>query len=102
MLQSSAELIGARRVLGTAADTIEAADDVVDMLATHQLTDALQVTVTSAHEEHLLDDVVLVGRHVYHARTGAVSLVLNVFCLHFFKFFVATKVSINFDICKVL
>jgi hypothetical protein len=50
----------------------------------------------------LLDDVVLVGRHVYHARTGAVSLVLNVFCLHFFKFFVATKVSINFDICKVL
>ena len=84
MLQSSAELIGARRVLGTAADTIKATDDVVDMLAAHQHTDALQVAVTSTQEEHLLDDVVLVGRHVYHTRTGAVSLVLNVFCLHLF------------------
>lgn len=92
LLQSSAELIGARRVLGTAADTIEAADDVVDMLATYQHTDALQVAVTPTQEEYLLDDVVLVGRHVYHTRTGAVSLILNVFCLHNSYYFV---VAIN-------
>ena len=92
MLQSSAELIGARRVLRTAADTIEAADDVVDMLATYQHTDALQVAVTSAQEEYLLNDVVLVGRRVYHTRTGAAGLILNVFCLHNFYYFV---VAIN-------
>ena len=82
MLQSSAELIGARRVLRTAADTIEAADDVVDMLATYQHTNALQVAVTPTQEKYLLNDVVLVGRHVYQLRTGAASLILYMFCLH--------------------
>ena len=37
----------------------------VDVLSAHQLADALKVATASAEEEDLLDDVVLVGRHVY-------------------------------------
>ena len=64
LLQCPAELVGTRRALHAAADAVEATDDVVDLLAAHQLADALQVTVASAQEEYLLDDVVLVGCHV--------------------------------------
>ena len=37
----------------------------VDVLSAHQLADALKVATASAEEEDLLDDVMLVGRHVY-------------------------------------
>ena len=61
LLESSAELIGARGAAHTTVDAIEFADDIVDVLTGDQLADALQVTIATTHKEHLLDDVVLVG-----------------------------------------
>ena len=55
---------------------------IVDLLTTHQLADALQVAMTAAQEEDLLDNVVLVGSYVDEFRTGAFCFVLNVFCFH--------------------
>ena len=82
MLQGSTELVGTRGALLTTADAIDAGDDIVDLLATYQLADALQVAMTATQEEDLLDDVVLVGSHVDEFRTGAFCLVLYVLCFH--------------------
>ena len=43
LFQSAAELVGARRGLGTAADAVQTADDVVDFLSRHQAADALRL-----------------------------------------------------------
>ena len=55
---------------------------VVNFLTSHQLADALQISITSSQEEHLLDDVVLIGCHVNQLRTRPVSLILYMFRLH--------------------
>lgn len=65
LLQCPAELVGTGGGLAATAYAVEARDDVVDVLSAHQLADALKVATASAEEEDLLDDVVLVGRHVY-------------------------------------
>ena len=82
LLQGSTELVGTRGALLTTADAIDAGDDIVDLLTTNQLADALQVAMTATQEEDLLDDVVLVGSHVDEFRTGAFCLVLYVLCFH--------------------
>ncbi len=64
LLECPAELVGTGGALAATAYAVEARDDVIDMLSAHQLADALQVATASAQEEDLLDDVVLVGRHV--------------------------------------
>ena len=64
LLESATELVGTGGALGATADTVETADDVVNLLTLHQQTDALQVTMTTTQEENLLDNVVLVGRHI--------------------------------------
>jgi hypothetical protein len=60
-------LVGTGRVLCTAAYAVNLADDIVDVLSAHQLAYALKVSVAAPKEEYLLNDVVLVGRHVYEA-----------------------------------
>jgi len=84
--KGAAELVGARGALRATADAVEPFDDIVDVLAAHQLADTLQVAVAATQEEYLLDDVVLVGRHVDEFRACAVSLVLYMFGLHMFSF----------------
>ena len=81
-LKGSAELVGTRGALVSTTNAVNAGDDIVDLLTTHQLADALEVAVTAAQEEDLLDDVVLVGSYVDEFRTGAFCFVLNVFCFH--------------------
>ncbi len=57
---------------------------VVNLLTSHQLADALQISITSPQEEHLLDDVVLIGCHVNQLRTSPMSLILYMFRFHTF------------------
>ena len=64
MLQGATELVWAGGEFGATADTVETTDDVVNLLTLHQQTDALQVTMTTTQEENLLNNVVLVGRHI--------------------------------------
>ena len=66
LFQSPAKLVRTRCALRATAYAVEATDDVVNLLAAHQLADALQVAVASAYEEYLLDDIVVVHRYVYH------------------------------------
>jgi len=82
LLQCSAQLVGTGGALGTTADAVQAGDDIVYTLASHQLTDALQVAIASTQKEHLLDDIVLVGCYVNELRARSVRLVLYMFCLH--------------------
>lgn len=82
MLKGTAQLVRTRRPLRTTTDSVQTAHHVVDMLAAHQLADALQITVTTTQEEHLLDDIVLVGRHINELRARSLRLILYVFCLH--------------------
>ena len=64
LLKRPAELVWTRGTLRPATDTIQAPYHVVDFLPSHQLGDALQITITSTQEEHLLDDIMLIGRHI--------------------------------------
>ena len=81
-LEGATELVGTRSALGTATDTIELVDYIVDALATNQLADTLQVAIASAKEKHLLDDIVLISGYVDQLRACALRLVLYMFCLH--------------------
>ena len=60
---------------------------IVNLLTSHQLTNALQISIASAQEKHLLDHVVLIGCHINHLRTSAVSLILYMFRFHLFLYF---------------
>ena len=60
LFQCSAQLIGTRGTLDTTADAVQSWYHVIYMLASHQLADALQVTITATQEEYLLDNIVLV------------------------------------------
>ena len=82
LLERPTELIGARRRLRSTTDAIQAFHHVIYFLTSHQLADALQITVTATQEEYLLDDVMLVGCYIYKLRTRAVRLILYMFCLH--------------------
>ena len=64
LLQSPAELIGTRGAFCTTTDTIDLRNHIVDLLATNQLTDTLQIAIATSQEEHLLDDIVLIGSDV--------------------------------------
>lgn len=62
--QRLAQLIGARGDFTAAADAVEFGYHVVDFLTCHEAADALEVSVTTAEERHILNDVVIVGCHV--------------------------------------
>lgn len=79
LLQCAAELVGARGRLAAAADAVEFADDIVNLLADDEAANTLQVAVASAQEENLLDDVVVVRRRVNEHRAGALCLILYMF-----------------------
>ena len=79
------------------------------MLSAHQLADALQVAVASAKEEHLLDDVILVGCHVDHLGTRARRFVHDVFRLHILSELMAGEILlfrlkdiVGFVVCRRL
>jgi hypothetical protein len=57
-------LVGAGGALGTAADAVDLGDYIVDLLTAYQLADALEVAIAASKEEHLLNNIVLVGSHV--------------------------------------
>ena len=82
MLESPAQLVGARGILDSTTDSVDTWDDIVDLLATNQLTDSLQVAIATTKEEHLLDYIVLISSNVDELRTGALSLILYVLSLH--------------------
>lgn len=75
-------MVRAGSALCTTTNAVETRQHVVDMLSAYKLADALQVAVTASQEEYLLDDVMFVGSHVDQFRTGALSLILDMFCLH--------------------
>ena len=81
-LQCPAQLVGARCAFCTATYAVEALDDIVNMLPTHQRADALQVSVAASKKEHLLDDVVLISSHVDELRAGAPRFILYMLCTH--------------------
>lgn len=64
LFKGTTELVGTAGALSATAHTVELANHIVDVLATHQLTDSLQVAVTASKEKDLLNDVVLIGRDV--------------------------------------
>ena len=76
--QCAAKLVGTGSALGSASDAIELSNHIVDVLAAHQLGDALQVAVATAKEKHLLDDVVVVAGHINQLRACACSFILYV------------------------
>ena len=82
MFECPAQLVRTRRSFNATANAIQASNHIVNLLTSHQLADALQVSITPTQKEYLLDDVVLIGSHIYQLRTGAVSLILYMFCLH--------------------
>ena len=63
LLQCAAKLVGTGRSLHATADAVELADDIIYPLSPHKLADSLKITIAPALEIHVLDDVVLVGRH---------------------------------------
>jgi hypothetical protein len=73
-------LVRATGTLHATTDAIKALDDIVDVLPTHQLADALKIAVAAAKEEYLLNDVVLVGSHVNELGARALRLILYMLC----------------------
>ena len=65
MFKCPTELIRAGGSLRSTSDAVQSGNHVVNLLTPHQLADALQITITPTQEEHLLDDVVFIGRHIY-------------------------------------
>lgn len=53
-------------------------DDIIYFLAGDQTADALQVAVASAHKEDLLDNAVVIDRHIDELRAGALGFVEGV------------------------
>ena len=64
LFQRTAQLVRTRGALCAASQAVEPLDDVVYLLSAHQLADTLQVAIAPSEEEHLLNDVMLVGRYV--------------------------------------
>jgi hypothetical protein len=79
LFQGTAELVGARCGFVAAADSVEFADDIVDFLSGDEAADALSVAVAASEEEHLLDDIVIIGCHVDEDGAGALGGILDVF-----------------------
>ena len=61
-----------------AADAVQFADDIVNLLTCHQTTDPLQVTVATAQKGDLLDDAVVIDRHIDELRASALGFVEGV------------------------
>ena len=76
--QCAAELVGAGGGFAAAADAVEFRDDFVDFLANDQTADALEVSVAAAHEENLLNDIIVVNSHIDKLRAGALGFVEGV------------------------
>ena len=64
LFQCPAELVGTTGGLFSASYAVEFADHVVDFLSCHQTTDPLQVAVAATYKEHLLDHIIIIGRHI--------------------------------------
>ena len=64
MFKRSTELIRAGSSFRSATDAVQTRNHIINLLSPHQLANALQITITPTQEEHLLDDVVLIGRHI--------------------------------------
>jgi hypothetical protein len=67
LFKCPAKLVGTRCVLRPAAYAVYFVDNIVDVLATNQLTYSLQVAMAASQKENLLNNVVFVGRHVNKA-----------------------------------
>ena len=76
--QCPTELVGARCRFIAAADAIQLANDIVDFLTCHQTTDSLQVAVATAIKGDLLNDAIVIDRHIDELRAGALGFVEGV------------------------
>ena len=72
-----AELVRAGGGFVAAADALQFGDYIIDFLASDEAADALQVAVAATEERDLLDDIVVVGRHVDKQRAGTLCGVLD-------------------------
>ena len=95
MFECTTQLVRTRCILDTTANAIQTTNHIVNLLPSHQLTDTLQVSIAATQEKYLLDNVVLIGCHINHLRTSAVSLILYMFRFHTFLYFDAAKVRIS-------
>ena len=84
LFECTAKLVWAGGLFEAAADAVEFPDDIINPLSSHKLTDSLKITITSALEIHILNDVVLVGCHLNHLRTGSLCLILYMFHICYF------------------
>ena len=89
--QCAAELVGAGGGLSSAADAVEFLDDVVDFLADDQAADTLEVSVASAYEEDLLDNALVIDRHIDELRAGTLGFVEGVGHSYGFKILTQSK-----------
>ena len=64
LFQRTAQLVWTRGALCATSQAVEPLDNVVYLLSAHQLADTLQVAIAPSKEEHLLNDIMLVGRYV--------------------------------------
>ena len=76
-------MVGAGGGFVAAADAAQFGNHVVDSLAGDETADALEVAVAAAEERDLLDDVVVVSRHVDEQRASALGWIL--YMLHNFQ-----------------
>ena len=78
-LQCPAQLVGARCTFCAAADAVELADDIVNVLSSYQLAYSLQIAVAATLEIHILNNTVIGSRNVNPRRTGPLCLIHDMF-----------------------
>ena len=59
LAQGASQLVGARCALAVATDALYASDDILSLHTTHELRDALRVTIAAAIELHALHNIIL-------------------------------------------
>lgn len=96
LFQRSAKLVGAGSPFRATTDAVQFRDDIIDLLSCNESADALQIAIASAHEKHLLDDVVVVNCHINQLRASSLGLILNVFHFPFlfYDFFMRDVVAV--------
>ena len=78
-LQRPCELVRTTCVLVAAGDALQTLDDLVGRHTLDELADALQITVASADERHVVDGVVVVQLYVDRAAACALCGIVKLF-----------------------
>lgn len=76
--QRPTELVGTGCRFIAAADAIQFANDIVNLLACHQTADALQITMATAIKKDLPNDAIVINGHINQLRAGTLGFVEEV------------------------